>query len=253
MKSRIPKGHWLRTTKIAHRGLWGDAPENSLTAFENAARENLAIEIDVHISSDGHVIIHHDDTLTRMTGLNKKITDCTLSEIKEQRLLSTDEKVPILTELLPIAKNRSPLLIEIKSTSTKVGVLEKALYDIVKDYDGEFAVQSFNPLSVKWFKDNAPDILRGQLATKLDEKSGQSKFNCFMLNNLLLNGLTKPDFVSFDQKYMPKNAVERERKKGREIIAWTVTSKSREEELKQYCDNIIFESYLPDSFKNNQP
>lgn len=252
MKSRIAKDHWLRTTKIAHRGLWGNGiPENSLTAFENAAKEGIAIEIDVHLTSDGYVVIHHDDTLKRMTGLDEKICNLTLSQIKEQRLLDTDETVPLLTELLPIAKGRSPLLIEIKSTSTNVGALEKALFDIIKDYDGEFAVQSFNPFSIKWYKDNAPQFLRGQLATKLDTRSGQSKINCFILNNLLLNGMTKPDFVSFDHNYLPKNAVKRERKKGREIIAWTVTSKKREEEIKDHCDNIIFEHFTPDNYRND--
>lgn len=252
MKSRIAKDHWLRSTKIAHRGLWGgEIPENSLSAFENAAKNGLAIEIDVHLTRDGYVVIHHDDTLTRMTGADRKIADCTLEEIKALRLNGTEEKVPLLTELLPIAKGRSPLLIEIKSTTTKTGALEKALFDIVKDYDGEFAIQSFNPFSIKWYKDNAPEMLRGQLATHLDEKSGQSAFNRFLLNRLALNGITKPDFVSFDNRFLPDKIVAKERKKGREIIAWTVTSKKREEEIKEFCDNIIFEHYTPDSFKNN--
>lgn len=251
MKTRIPEDHWLRTDKIAHRGFWGgNVPENSLAAFENAAQKGLAIEIDVHLTKDGHVVIHHDDTLTRMTGLDKKISDCTLDEIKAQCLNDTAEKVPLLSELLPIAKGRAPILIEIKSTSTKVGVLEKALLDVIEKYDGEYAVQSFNPLSVKWYKDNAPHILRGQLASHLDTSCGQSKLNCFMLNNLLLNNITKPDFVSYDQNFMPDKAVARERKKGREIIAWTVTSKKREDELKTLCDNIIFEGYTPESLKN---
>jgi len=248
MKSRISDSHWLKNVKIAHRGLHDSVvPENSLLAYQKAAELGLAIEIDVHFTKDGYVVIHHDDTLTRMTGYDKKIRDCTLEEIKSLHLLDTEEKVPLLTELLPIVKGRSPLLIEIKGTSFKIGDLEQAVYDILKEYDGDYAVQSFNPLTVKWFKDNAKEILRGQLSSWFDDSCGQPKYIYRAIAKLWTNILTKPDFVSYDQKFMPIKYCNRVKKKGMPIIAWTVLSAEREKELRPYYDNIIFENYIPES------
>ena len=53
----------------AHRGLWGPtAPENTLPAFEAAVQAGYGIELDVHMTSDGHLVVFHDDTLKRMCG-----------------------------------------------------------------------------------------------------------------------------------------------------------------------------------------
>ena len=63
---------------IAHRGLHGgDIPENSMPAFERAVDNGYNIELDVHITIDGVVVVFHDDTLTRVCGVDKKIADCT--------------------------------------------------------------------------------------------------------------------------------------------------------------------------------
>ena len=59
-------------TDFAHRGLWNETlPENSMGAFENAVAHGYGIELDVHLSSDGKVMVFHDDTLTRMCGVKK--------------------------------------------------------------------------------------------------------------------------------------------------------------------------------------
>ncbi|MFG1514500.1 glycerophosphodiester phosphodiesterase family protein, partial [Halobacteriovorax sp. ZH3_bin.1] len=60
-------------TYIAHRGLHDDKkPENTMAAFKAAIKHNYAIELDVHLSSDGHVVVFHDETLERLTGSNGK-------------------------------------------------------------------------------------------------------------------------------------------------------------------------------------
>ncbi len=69
---------WLTERPIAHRGLHtGDSrvPENSLAAFQAAADAGYAIELDVQLTSDGQLVVCHDDDLTRMTGTAKKISE----------------------------------------------------------------------------------------------------------------------------------------------------------------------------------
>ncbi|MDP2299217.1 MAG: glycerophosphodiester phosphodiesterase family protein, partial [Actinomycetota bacterium] len=69
---------------IAHRGLWSDspeAPENSLAAFAEAAANGYAIELDVHLSADGEVMVIHDADIGRMTGTPGLVADMTAAEL----------------------------------------------------------------------------------------------------------------------------------------------------------------------------
>ncbi len=241
---RIEKDNWLRNTRICHRGLWGkDVPENSMLAYQKAVDNGFAIEIDVYLTSDNEIVIHHDPTTLRMCGVDKKISSCTLKELKELRLDGTSETIPTLKELLKITEGKSPLLIEIKSVSKNAGKLEEILYNILKDYKGEFAIQSFNPFSVKWFTENAPHIIRGQLASYFKGENTLPWYQKFMLKRLMFNGITKPDFISYDEKALPNIYVKRTKKQGKLLIAWTVTSMERQIELEKFCDNVIFENY----------
>lgn len=104
----------LKGLHIAHRGLHDNQngiPENSLSAFKKAVNIGYAIENDIHLSSDGEVVVFHDDNILRMCGINKKINNMTLGEIKELRLLNTSETIPTLKECLDVVDGKVPLLI----------------------------------------------------------------------------------------------------------------------------------------------
>ena len=62
---------------IAHRGLYDklDVPENSMKAFENAILKGYAIELDVNMTLDGYLVVFHDESLKRMTGIKNNITN----------------------------------------------------------------------------------------------------------------------------------------------------------------------------------
>lgn len=235
---------FLRKNPIAHRGLFNKEdgiPENSIPAFQRAIENMYPIEIDVHLLKDGNVVIFHDDDLNRMTGLNKKIKDCTYEEIKNLKLNGTEYGIPLLTELLEIVYGRVPILIELKY-DRKAGETERALMEIMKNYKGEYAVQSFSPKSLIWFKENFPDIPRGQLSAdfKNDRMFIAKKF---ILRNILLNFLTKPDFVSYSVRSLPNKRVENFRKSGKLVLGWTVRNKEAYDKAKKYCDNIIGENF----------
>ena len=189
---------FLESNLIAHRGYYNEKegiPENSMPAFERALMYDLIIEFDVHILKDGTVVVFHDDNLQRMTGVNKLLKNCTYDEIKNLTLQNTDYKIPLLKDVLSFVNNRVPLLIELKIDS-KVGILESALMNILKEYRGKYAIQSFNPYSILWFKKNYPNIIRGQLSADF-KKNKMFFLKKFALRNLDFNILTKPDFVSY--------------------------------------------------------
>ena len=128
---------FLTQSFIAHRGLHNineNIPENTLKAFKNAIKNNYAIELDVHILKDGKVIVFHDKTLFRMTGVNKKIKDMNYDEIKCLKLKNTSENIPLLKEVLKLVAGKVPLIIELKS-SNKVGTLEKEVMKLLENYN----------------------------------------------------------------------------------------------------------------------
>ena len=69
---------------FAHRGASGEAPENTMPAFQRAADLSIAyIELDVHLTSDGHVVVFHDETLERTTNGHGQVKDHTLAELQQ--------------------------------------------------------------------------------------------------------------------------------------------------------------------------
>ena len=81
-------------TKVwAHRGASAYAPENTIPAFRLAMEQGAdGIELDVQLSKDEQVIVFHDAELKRMTGVCKKVEQCTWNEMSAFRLCKTEEK-----------------------------------------------------------------------------------------------------------------------------------------------------------------
>ena len=234
---------WLVTDYIAHRGLHTkEYPENSLGAFMNAIDHGYPIELDVQAISDGNVIVFHDYSLARMTGRDGYTKNLTIKELKSYFLGKTEFTIPTLEEVLKLVDGQVPLLIEIKNEG-KVGELEKNTWELLKNYNGEYAVQSFNPYSLEWFKVNAPKVLRGQLASyfKGDNLSFIKKF---ALKRMLLNKkVSEPNFISYDAKSLPNRFVKHY--KNLPLLAWCIRSQSEYMKIVKYCDNIIFEGFEP--------
>ena len=235
------KKSWLFSRPIAHRGLHGiDAPENSLAAFGKAIEAGFPIEIDVRPIDDGTVVVFHDDKLTRMTDLNGYVCNMTKSDLEKVRLRNSDERIPTFKEVLEFVDGRTPLLIEIKNDST-VGQLERDTLELLSSYKGEYAVQSFNPYSMEFFKKNAPQIPRGQLSCFFDKKD-LGFFKRFVLKRLKMNKVSSPDFISYNHANLPNKYVTKTKLP---TLAWTVRSNAEMEKCLPYCDNIIFENFIP--------
>jgi glycerophosphoryl diester phosphodiesterase len=102
------------TLVIAHRGASAYAPENTLPAFELAARQGAdMIELDVQRSADGVLVVFHDDTTERWDGLARPVSDCTLAELRALNIGGA--KVATLAETCVFAREHSMRLnVELK-------------------------------------------------------------------------------------------------------------------------------------------
>lgn len=237
---------WIKETPIAHRGLHTkDIPENSLSAFENALKNNYAIELDVQFTKDKEVVVFHDENLKRITNDTRNIEDVNYDELKNLRLGNTNEIIPTLEEVLELVDSKVAILIEIKDCKDYIELSEKT-YEILKGYEGNYAIQSFNPFILEWYKNNASEVVRGQLSGTFTEGSESlNSFEKFALKNMLLNFKSKPNYIGYDLEGIPKSKLESLRKKGAPIIVWTVKNKEDMEKAYKYSDNITFENFLP--------
>lgn len=234
---------WLVTQMIAHRGLHNtQAPENTLAAFERAVQAGYPIELDVREIDDGTVVVIHDLKLSRLTGSDGYVTNLTRDNLKKYKIMKTEQTIPLFSEVLELVNGQVPILIEIKNVN-KVGKLEKSIYEMLKAYEGEYAVQSFNPYSIEYFKHFAPSITRGQLSSFFINENSVSPIKKYVLKRMLFNHISRPDFISYDQTNLPNRYVSKY--SHLPVLAWTIRSQAEYERVLPYCNNIIFENFIP--------
>ncbi len=235
---------WIGSVPIAHRGLHGEnIPENSLAAFKNAIKHKCPIELDVTCLADGTPVVFHDEKLSRMTGQDGFITGSSLEQISKLSLLGTKEKIPTLAAALSAIDGKVPVLIEIKNFG-KVGALEKAVWKCLQTYTGDYAVMSYNPYCLEWFKINAPKVKRGQLASFFRDKE-ITGIRRFSLKRMLLNKkVSEPNFIIYNADDLPNKYVKKYYGK-MPVLTCCIRSKDEEMRLAGHYDNFVFDGYLP--------
>lgn len=245
---RLPEdAAWVKDYKYAHRGYHDKyCPENSMGAFLKAIEYGYAIEFDVQLSKDCVPMVFHDDTLTRMTGIEGAVSDYDAHELNNIKLAGTEYTIPTMESVLQAVKGSTPLLIELKNTGY-AGKLEKNTWKQLKNYNGKFIIQSFSPFSVAWFKKNAPNILRGQLSSNFKgvKKTGRLRVKSFMLGHLLTNFLCRPQLIDYDIRGIKRPIIKRMRNSGAAVLAWTVKNPETAINAGQFSDSIIFEGFEP--------
>ena len=106
--------HPFLGVKWAHRGLHDKKrgiPENSFPAFRAAIEAGDGIELDVHLTKDGQLVVFHDDTFERICGRRGRVEDTSYEEMQKYRLAETKERIPLLSEVLQLVDGKVPLLI----------------------------------------------------------------------------------------------------------------------------------------------
>ncbi len=239
---------WIKNRPIAHRGLHSNndvIPENSLSAFQVAVDKNYPIELDIHLLSDDEIVVFHDGDLKRMCGENIFIKTLNSNNIKNYKLLNSKQTIPLLNEVFDLVKGQVPILIEIKNQGKRRNKkIQNILIKQIEKYKGEIAIQSFNPYLLKLFVKNAPSIPRGQLSSSYKGEKINFLQKVF-LKKYYLNFISQPHFIGHNIQDIPNKSVEKLRKNGLPILAWTVRDKETHKKKESYIDNIIFEGFEP--------
>jgi len=233
----------------AHRGLHdnaSEAPENSMPAFKKAVEAGYGIELDIQLTKDQQVVVFHDDLLQRVCGVEGKVSDYTYEQLQEFRLCKSEERIPLFTEVLKLVDGKVPLIVEFKGNDSTDTSLCPVGAEILGNYKGLYCVESFNPLMVAWYRKNRPQVVRGQLAERFFSNTKKTALY-FVLQNLLLNFYTKPDFIAYkwsDRKTLAQKLCRR--LYGTTAVTWTIQSQEALEVSRKSFDLFIFDSFIPD-------
>lgn len=229
---------------IAHRGLHKtdkSVPENSLAAFRNAVDNGYGVELDVRLSADGRLMVFHDEDLERMCHVKGRVEDMTYLELRRLRLAGSEEGIPLLSQVLELIDGKAPAILELKGTQRREELCGH-VYDMLRCYRGQVCVESFDPLIVRWWRKNAPEVLRGQLSCTADSFSeGTGRLQALVMSNLLLNFLGRPQFIAYGVCRRKPLLVRLCEKLGAMKVTWT----SRDWAAEEYSDTVIFEFYRP--------
>ncbi len=232
--------------KFAHRGLHGGTrAENSLSAFAAAVDAGYAIELDVRLSSDGELVVFHDDTLNRVTGVDGRVDSKTAAELANINLGKTADTVPPLRQVLELVDGRVPLLVELKEDVFKYGVTEKTAR-VLADYDGEYIIESFNPLAVARYRKLVPNAVCGLLCDNYLREKKYRKPMYFIVQNMMLNCVCRPDFIAYNHAEWKNAALTLVRRlfPKTPLLCWTLRSPDEERAAAEHgFTGFIFEKY----------
>ncbi|MBQ3729591.1 MAG: glycerophosphodiester phosphodiesterase [Spirochaetales bacterium] len=157
---------------FAHRGFSGKYPENTMLAYRKAIEAKAdGIELDIHESSDGQLVIIHDEKLVRTTGRDGVVSDYTLKELTSTRASHTfddayDVTIPSFEEYCDFASKGSFVTnVEIKTNNIWYQDIERKAVDMIRAFGLEDRIifSSFNWISVMRAKQIAPEIECGFL------------------------------------------------------------------------------------------
>ncbi|MFE8695823.1 glycerophosphodiester phosphodiesterase [Cytobacillus sp. FJAT-53684] len=207
---------------IAHRGASLYAPENTIASFQKAIDLGFDyIELDVRVSKDGHLVVIHDADVRRTTNGEGYIGDLTIQEIKMLDAGSwfspefSNEKVPLLEEILLQFGGKIGLLIEMKSPENQPEMTE-LLSSILKSYieiglkPSSLKVQSFNTNEMEKFHTITPNISTGLLLNEPLDLFHLDSYRSFASFLSIHHQLLTQPFIRYAKKY------------GFEIFSWTI-------------------------------
>ena len=238
---------------VSHRGYSSKAPENTIPAIELAIQAHADyVEIDVQQTKDGVLVLLHDRSLRRTTGLNKLIYNTNYREIKKLDAGSwfgseyAGTNIPTLEEVLDFCNGRINLSIDLKFHGQEKD-LEEDLVALIEEYDfvENCFVSSFNYDSIVKIKKLNEDISTG-----------------YIMSPAYGDFYNKPymDFLSVRASLVNRNIVERAHEAGKEVHVWTVNKRKDLERMKslgvdyvvtdepQLAKEVLFSNDTTDTF-----
>jgi glycerophosphoryl diester phosphodiesterase len=225
---------------IAHRGFSGAAPENTIAAFKKAIDLGVdMIELDIHLSKDGQIVVIHDDTLNRTTNGKGKVTSYTLNELKRLDAGSwfgsqfSGEKIPTLKEVLELTRGKMLLTIELKKGDmgpyTMTDLADRSLQEVEKaGMLNQVIFASFDPSAIDRIRGKNPKIpvalIYNQSWTFPQEVTGGRPVS----------------ILSCSGKVLTQTNISNAHQRGMKVMAWTLnTEEHMQRFLNMGVDGII--------------
>lgn len=232
----------------AHRGSSGYAPENTMAAFRMAVEMKCAgIELDVQLTKDGHIVICHDEEVSRTTNGKGFIKDYTLAELRQLDAGSwfheqfKGEPIPTLEEFNDLVKDTEMIInFEIKNLPFYYQGIEKKLAHAIESagMTEHTLISSFDHYALQTVHEIAPTLKLGLLfSTRLVDPWTYAKQLSFPVYSL------NPHWTFVDKDYM-----EQSHKHGYQVYAYTVNDEQAYEFMKGSGIDGIFTNY-PDQFE----
>jgi glycerophosphoryl diester phosphodiesterase len=210
-----------RPLNFAHRGASYDAPANTLAAFLLAAEMGAdGVELDVHLSKDGEVVVIHDFSLESTTDGQGQVRDHALTELRELDAGSwfdpafAGQRIPTLQEVVDAVGHRLLINIEIKTNKLRDDALTAEVVRLVEDNNlsDRVIVSSFSPLALRSVRQANPTIPIGQLYDP--EQS-------LVLRKAWLRHFIRPDALHPHCSVVDAKYVRWAREKGYRVHVWT--------------------------------
>jgi glycerophosphoryl diester phosphodiesterase len=226
---------------IAHRGSSKRAPENTISAILLAAEDKADYaELDVQETKDGVVVVMHDKSFKRVSGVDKNVSEMGFRDIEKLNLQSIGldkfkgEKIPTLDQVMKVSKGKIKLDIEIKNYGDDTQLVKKVVRSIENNNLVENClVCSFDYNTIAKVKKLNPKIKTGYITT---------------LNKGDKLNLEYADYYSIYYPKVNKTIVERLHENNKKVHVWTVNNVNDYKKLIEMgVDNIITD--YPDKFK----
>jgi glycerophosphoryl diester phosphodiesterase len=243
---------WLTARPVAHRGLHDRARgiiENMPGAAQAAVEANFGIECDIQLTGDGEAMVHHDDTLGRLTEGSGALLDMTAAQLKAVKFKETSERMMSLGDLCALVGGRVPLVIEMKSHFDGDRKLVARMAELLASYSGPAVGMSFDPDQVMALREIMPALPRGIIAERsYDEADWPDATPAQRRGMLHLRHAfrTRPHFVAYWVNELPALAPWIARNIfGLPLLTWTVRTPEQRERATRYADQMIFEGFRP--------
>jgi len=214
---------------IAHRGASHEAPENTLAAIRPGWQQADAVEIDIRLSRDGQIVLHHDDNTNRVAGVDKKVVGQTLAELRQldvgrwKNARFTGEKIPTLDEVLATIPDGKRLFIEIKCGPEVIPTLQEALARCGKP-NARFVIIAFSYSVLRAVKKALPEVETYWLAGFTQDK--ETKAFSPRVEDLIRKAKTA-GFTGLNLNYkgpIDASLVRQVKAAGLKCFVWTVNS-----------------------------
>ena len=241
---------WLTARPIAHRGLHDPAQgivENTTSAALAAIAGRYAIEADLQVSADGEAMVHHDDTLGRLTEGVSALRAMSAADLKHVAFRATADRMMALGDLLDLAAGRVTLVLELKSRFDGDLRLATRAAHVIADYRGPVAVMSFDPALIIEMRRIAPRIVCGIAAGRgcpLLVWKFLTPAQRFELTFLLHGWKSRPAFLAYRVDDLAAITPRTVRLLfGLPLLTWTVRSAQDRAKAARFADQMIFEGF----------